>query len=224
MLSLIIKDFRAQKQYLLLLFIMIAGFSAGFNIAQRVEADIEVELYILAVVLSTLFASKLFTLFDFQANAALFFAALPVTRKQMVIAAYSSSALLAVVTLSVHYIAVVLSSTELLRAEHSFMYEAPMWIFAFVIMVLTDAFSFPFSFKYGLVKGSFFYGCFFITLIITAIITINTLNPAGLIYSWFNAFLKQSPVWIISQLIVFGIIILGTSIFISMRTYQGKDL
>jgi len=224
MLSLIIKDFRAQKQYLLLLFIMIAGISAGFNIAQRVEADIEVELYILTVVLSTLIASKLFTLFDYQANAELFFAALPVTRKQMVIAAYSSSAVLAIVTLGVHFLAIVLSSTELLRAEHTFMYEAPMWIFAFVALVLTDAFSFPFSFKYGLAKGSFVYGCFFITLIITAIVTINTLNPTGFLYTWVTAFLKQSPVMLISQLTVFGIIILGISIFISIHTYQGKDL
>lgn len=224
MLLLIIKDFRAQKLYLMLLFIVITGMSAGFNITQRMETDIEMELYIFAVVLSTIIASKLFMLIDYQTNAELFFGALPVNRKKMVMSSYGSSALLALLILGVHYLAVIISSTEDLRTAYAFMYEAPMWIFAFVLLVLTDAFSFPFSFKYGLVKGTFVYGCFLITLIITAIVTINTLNPSGLLYSWFTAFFRQSPVILISQLTVFGIIILGVSIFISIRTYQGRDL
>ncbi len=224
MIRLVIKDFKANSMYLLLLFVVIAGISFGFNISIIKELDIETELYVIAVILSTTVASKVFAISDNEANADLFFAALPVNRRQMVMAKYISSSMLILITLGVHYLAISLSSNEALRLEHAFMYQLPIWIFSFLLLILSDAFSFPFFFRFGLAKGAMAYGTFLLTLMIVSILTINMLNPSDLLYEWFIILTNQHPIALITELAIFGCLILGSSIIISINVFKHKDL
>ncbi|MFK7953102.1 MAG: ABC-2 transporter permease [Ekhidna sp.] len=224
MLKLVIKDFRANTMYFLLLLIVIAGISVGFNISIITELDVEAELYVVAVILSTTVASKVFALSDNEANADLFFAGLPVNRKQIVVGKYISSAMLVLVTLGIHFLAITLSSNEALRLEHTFMYQPPMWIFTFLLLTFSDAFSFPFFFRFGMAKGAMVYGIFLLTLMILSVLTINMLNPADLLYEWFITLTSQHPIELISELAIFGCLVLGSSIFISINVFKHKDL
>ncbi|MEP1032485.1 ABC-2 transporter permease [Ekhidna sp.] len=224
MLKLVIKDFRANTMYLLLLLVVIAGISVGFNFSIISELDIETELYVVAVILSTTVASKVFAISDNESNADLFFAGLPVNRKQMVIAKYISSAMLVLITLGVHYLAILLSSNETLRMEHAFMYQPPIWILTFLLLTFSDAFSFPFFVRFGLAKGAMAYGTFLLTLMIVTVLTINMLNPSDLLYEWFIILTNQHPIALISELAIFGCLILGSSMIISINAFKHKDL
>ncbi|MEP0986503.1 ABC-2 transporter permease [Ekhidna sp.] len=224
MLKLVIKDLRANTMYLLLLFVVIAGISAGFNIAIKAKVDIEVELYVLAVILSTMIASKVFTISDNESNADLFFAGLPVNRKQIVLGKYLSSAMLVLVTLGVHFLAITLSSNEALRAAHHFMYQPPLWIFSFIILTFSDAFSFPFFFRFGIAKGAIVYGFCLLVLMIVTVLTVNMLNPTDLLYQVYLTLINQHPIALIVELAVFGFLILGGSIIISIHVFKHKDL
>ncbi|MEO9869688.1 ABC-2 transporter permease [Ekhidna sp.] len=224
MLKLVIKDFRANRTYLLLLFIVLAAISFGFNLAIIAESEVEAELFPLVVILSAMVASKLFILAEAEVSADKLFAGFPVTRKEMVLAKYISSGLLILMALSIHLLVIRISSTEALRSENSFIYQPEMWIISGLILIISDAFSFPFYFRYGIAKGAMMYGVVLITFMMLTVLVLNMLNPGDLLHALFLRVTDQ-PAWaIFAELVALFLLILSSSILISISVFKTKDL
>ncbi len=224
MLKLVIKDFRANQGYLLLLFAILILIGMGYSMAIKAESDIEPEIYVLVIILSATVASKLFILTEVEAGADKLIAGLPVNRKQMVLARYLSSVLMIILTLIVHCTIIYLTSDEAMRHENQFMYRPEIWIVSGLLLMVSDAFSFPFHFAFGAIKGAVMYGFTLISFMILTILIISMTNSN---VAWREFFLKisqQSVGLIFGELAFIFLLILGSSILISINAFKNKDL
>lgn len=224
LIKLILKDFRVNTIYLTLLFVVLAAISFGFNMAIISESNVESELYVLAVILSAMVSSKLFLLTEAEVNADRLIAGFPVTRNQIVAAKYLSSALLIFISLIIHMLVIRISSTEVLRSENAFMYQSEMWIISGLLLILSDAFSYPFYFRYGIVKGALMYGLTLITLMIVTVFILNMFNPADALHNLVIRITAQSPYLLFTELLMLFVLIVGGSISISINVFKNKDL
>ncbi|MDW3190892.1 MAG: ABC-2 transporter permease [Cytophagales bacterium] len=223
-LKLVIKDFRANTGYLLLLFAILISISVGFNLSIITEGKVESEVYLLVILISTTMATKLFIITETEVSADKLIAGLPVNRMQMVLARYLSSIMMIFLALMVHWSIVHLVSNEVVRSENGILYRPDMWIVMGLLLTLSDAFSFPFHFVFGAIKGGLMYGFALIAFIILTILTITLINNND---AWKALFLKitQQPTGLIfTELIALYLLILGSSMLISMNAYKNKDL
>lgn len=219
-----VKDIRVNREYLLLLLIVLAGISFGF--CQGVVADIglEVEAYVLAVFLSSLIASKLFVIVDETTNVEQLFASLPVTRVQLVVSKYLSSFLHMALAMVVHLTVIHLSMTEELLTEAAFIYRPEFWIITSILLILSDAFTYPFYFRYGFVKGAIIYGFALISFMILTVITINILGRKELVQNFIRWVSSLEPWVVYASLVITILTILGSSLLISINIYKKQDL
>lgn len=224
LLKLIIKDFRVNSIYLALLFVVLAAISFGYNMAIISESNVESELYVLAVILSAMVSSKLFLLTEAEVNADRLIAGFPVTRKQIVLAKYMSSGLLILISLIVHMLVIRISSTEVLRSENAFMYQSEMWIISGIILILSDAFSYPFYFRFGIIKGAIIYGLTLITLMVVTVVILNSFNPVNSLHKLIVRITAQSPYLLFIELAMLFVMLVGGSISISTNAFKNKDL
>ena len=99
-----------------------------------------------------------------------------------------------------------------------------MWMASALILIASDAFSFPFYFRFGAIKGALIYGATLITCMILTILVISVLNPGALLHNLYLRIVQQ-PAWVIvTELTTLFLLILGSSILISINAYKNKDL
>lgn len=224
MLKLVVKDFRANESYLLLSLAMMIAIGVGYQMAMKMGSDLEPEIYVLVVILSTMVASKLLILTEAEAGADKLVAGLPVNRKQMVLARYLSLVLIIGMALLVHWGTIQLSADDAMRQEHPFIFRPELWIVLWFLLIVSDAFSFPFHFLFGAVKGALMYGLTLITFMLLTILTITLINSN---VAWSHLFLRvsQQPIGLImAELVAIFFVILGGSVFLSINAFKNKDL
>lgn len=224
MLKLVIKDFRISKFYLLLLFIVLAAVSVGFMLSLRAGNSIEAELYVIVVILSAVISSKLFLLIEAEADADRLFIGLPITRKQLVVSKYIVSTLMILLVLMVHLVAVLASSSVEMRNENYLMFYPAMWIISGLVLILSDSLSFPFYFRFGLLKGGIMYGITMLTLSLLTVFTLGQINRSIWFHDLVMCILSQPIGFLITEFIALFILILWGSIFISISVFKNKDL
>lgn len=218
--KLFIKDIRVNREYLGLMLSLLAAISFGFSL----DIVPDVEIYVLVVILSSLITSKLFLIMDETTQTVSFFASLPITRAQLVLSRYLSSFLCMMIALAVHLVVIHLSASTELQEEAAFLFRPGLWIITPVLLILSDAFSFPFFFRYGFVRGAFFYGLTLIMLMIFTVMAIRFYVPQGFaqhIIHW----VSERPFWlIVAAFLTIVSMILGGSVLISIHTFKRQDI
>ena len=124
----------------------------------------------------------------------------------------------------VHLLVIHLSATSELLEEAAFLFRPEMWIITPLLLLLSDAFSYPFYFRFGFVKGAIIYGFVLISLMILTVITIRFWIPEELgqqIVGWISGL---QPWLAYAGLIAIICLIQGSSVLVSIEFYKRQDL
>ncbi len=231
MLSLTLKDFRANWMYQALGYGLLFAMSTAYVVAFSYGNELEVELYIIGVVLSCLMLSNLFLFIDefYQMHAV--FASLPVTRNQIIRARYLSVFLQISIALIIHIAGIQVASLFLdISAYRSLeiLFRPGLWLSILGLLLLFISFSYPFYFKFGMLKGNLIIGIIFFSMMVLGIvgsilfrIHFNIVKHLQAAINWMAA----QPTFIILFLLTgFFLFMMGSSIGLSAKFYKNKDL
>ena len=231
MLSLIFKDFRANWMYQALGWGLLFAMSTGYVVAFSAGNALEVELYIIGVVLSCLMLSNLFLFIDefYQMHAV--FASLPVTRNQIIWARYLSVFLQTSIALIVHIAGIQIASLFLDTpndASFEILFRPGLWLSLLGLLLLFISLSYPFYFKFGMLKGNLIIGIIFFSMIVLGVVGsmlfrvhFNIMKHVQAAINW----MATQPAFIILFLLTgFFLFMMGSSIGLSAKFYKNQDL
>lgn len=243
LLRLFARDFRANGLYLAtslgILFVMSAGLAygvlgeppEGFDDRWALADSIEMLLYLSMIIVSTKLASVLFFKIDEMNDVQGTIASLPVARNGIVKARYMSSLVQVIIVLCVHLLAVVPAALFRGGFDHiglNLMYHPAIWIISFVLVLLSNSFSFPAYFRFGLTRGLAVFSVIqVLMLVLTITLAVNFIDRNSFFMAietsvkWIAA---QNPWLLIGAIIGGALLTMAGSASLSIKLYNTKDL
>lgn len=243
LLRLVARDFRANRLYLsislALVFVLGAGMAYGvlgeapnvndgrWRQGQSIELLLYCSLIILSVKLASIFFFKVDEMNDIEPMAA----SLPVKRGAIVNARYLASTLVILMAFMVHLLAIV--PAALLRGglDHiglGLVYHPALWVIALIILLLSNSFSFPLYFRFGLTRGMVVLAVVQVLLVALAItLAINFVDKDGFfqrfeeLIGWVSA---QNALLLITPIIGGAFLVMAVSARLSVKLYNTRDL
>ena len=231
MLQLILKDFRANWPYQLFSLTILFSISTIFiylMLDGNGSVDPGLILYFVMVVLSSSIVSLLFMTMDKLYNADSFFASLPVTRNQIVLAKYSTSFIQISLALIIHFLGVLFGafmegSTN--YPELEIIYNPIFWLSTLIALTLFKSYAYPIYFKFGLSKGAVIQGVIQFTIfVIFVAIMVNYNNFWNIFQEGITWMLNQNKWMLITVVIAFFLLIMRGSIVLSIKVFKNKDI
>ncbi len=243
LLRLFARDFRANGLYLAtslgILFVMSTGLAygvlgeppQGYDDRWVLADSIEMLLYLSMIIVSTKLASILFFKIDEMNDVQGTFASLPVARNEIVKARYMSSLVQVLVVLGVHLLAILPAALIRGGLDHiglKLIYHPAVWIISFVLVLLSNSFSFPVYFRFGLTRGLAVFTVIQVLMLVTTIaLLVNFVDNDSFfraveqLIKWVAA---QNAFLLISAIIGGTLLIMAGSATLSIKLYNTKDL
>ncbi len=243
LLRLVARDFRANGLYLAislaLVFVLGGGMAYGVlgeapdigDDRWRQGESIELLLYAAMIILSVKLASIFFFKVDEMNDIEPMAASLPVKRGEIVKARYLASTLVILVAFFVHLLAIL--PAALLRGglDHmglGLVYHPALWTIALIILLLSNSFSFPLYFRFGLTRGMVVLAIVQVLLVaLTITLAINFVDQDSFfrrfeeLVKWVSA--QNAPLLIIA-VIAGASLVMTTSAMLSVKLYNTRDL
>jgi len=217
--------------YQLLALAILFMVSLGWIMALASGTQIEWEIYIMGVLLTSLLVPNLFLIIDEIYQTEDLFASMPVNRKLIVYGKYGSTILQIILVLGIHLLGIHLGVFFFgggLALDIGLAFDPLIWIVILILLLLFISFFFPFIFKFGLVKGAIIFGIIQLSLLILGfigLITLNSsLNPGKFLQPLFNWISPLSNFTLYIGLIAFLLFVIGGSIACSSKVYKNKDI
>lgn len=243
LLRLVARDFRANRLYLAISLALVFLLGAGMAYAVLGDAanvndgrwrqgeSIELLLYSSLIILSVKLASIFFFKVDEMNDIEPMAASLPVKRGEIVKARYLASALVILVAIMVHLLAIL--PAALLRGglDHpglGLVYHPALWTIALIILLLSNSFSFPLYFRFGLTRGMAVLAVVQVLLVALAItLAINFVDQDSFfqrfeeLVKWISA---QNALVLITAVIAGASLVMTASAMLSVKLYNTRDL
>lgn len=224
--QLILKDFRVNWIYQLLSLVLLFLISALYMYAAlqtKSSVDPDIVIYFMVVLLSTGITSFLFYGIDEISNTNEIIASLPVSRKQMVTARYTTTVVQVLLTLGFHFLGGIFGAylqdgldSDILKP----IYDFRLWITIAFIVFTFSSYSYPLLYKFGLFKGMLIIGVghfvLYVSFVITMILHQTVWGSIQEVIFWMLNLSEwiSLPVFIaVSVLIMFGTLLASITIF-----------
>ena len=231
MLQLIIKDFRANWLYQLFSLAILFCISLLFiynMIEENGSADPELVIYFVVVLLSSSAVSLVFMIIDELYKLDELFISLPVTKNQIILAKYTTSIVQLLLALVVHFLGVqvvIYFHGGLGNSELEIIYNPIIWISIFMILVLFKSYSYPFYFKFGLIRGVVIHSLLqFILFVIFVTTMVNYNNSWHALPEGISWIFNQNKWILLAVAITFFILIMKGSTALSINNFKMKDI
>ena len=229
--QLILKDFRANWQYLLMSFCVLFTISTLFiysMLEYQGRADPDLILYFLQVMMTSIFFSLLFFKVDEMYNTNEIFVSLPVSRSQIVKARYVNTVVYVFIAIIIHFAGSqfgIFIHNGSQNSELILLYNPSLWGFVFLSALIIGAYSMPFYFKFGINKGVlvvFVIHFLFVVFVITLIINMNGLWSD--VQKALMSIIKISNTILIYSYISIVMLVVLISTLISVKIYKNKEI
>ena len=231
MLQLILKDFRTNWLYQLFSLAILFSISTLFiylMLAENSNADPELVIYFMVVMLSSSIVSLLFMTMDELHHTDNFFASLPVTRNQIVIAKYSTSFMQILLALIVHFLGANFGAYiegSINYPELEIIYKPILWLSILIGLLLFKSYAYPLYFKFGLGKGIAIHSAIqFLFFALFVIIMINYSKTWDYFQEGISWMLDQNEWMLLTVFIAFFFLMMGGSMILSIKGFKNKDI
>ncbi|MDC9721451.1 MAG: ABC-2 transporter permease [Urechidicola sp.] len=231
LLQLLLKDFRSNWLYQLFSLAILFSISTLFIyllLEENGSADPELLIYFMAVILSSSIVSLLFMVMDELHHTDKFFASLPVTRNQIVLAKYGTSFIQILLALIVHFLGALFGAYlggNINYPELEIIYNPILWLSTLIVLLFFKSYAYPIYFKFGLSKG----------LVIQVIIQLVIFMIFVAIMVNYNKFwhsFQEDISWVLNQnkwkllivVLAFFLLIMKGSIVLSIKVFKNKDI
>lgn len=224
MMNLILKDFRSAKNYLGLSMLAILCLAMSFMYILHTKNWMEVELYLLFVLLSGFFIPRLFVAMDEKNNSQQIWTSLPVSRTQIVIARYSASLLLVLLLLGLQYAVSDISVWVFDSGKIPIIHYPVTWVIIAGLLLFSDLLFYPLYFWLGLAKGATLSFIFKLSILISGIYYFSRFSPEGQFEQLHSFITDLQPVVIAGGIIAVILTLYTCSMALSIRFYKKKEL
>ncbi|MCK5402215.1 MAG: ABC-2 transporter permease [Flavobacteriaceae bacterium] len=231
MLQLIIKDFRANWMYQLFSLVILFSTSTLFiylMLKENGNADPELVIYFMVVMLSSSIVSLLFMKIDEVHHTDEIFASLPVTRSQIVLAKYSTSFIQISLALVAHFLGAQFGAYmegSMNYPELEIIYKPMLWLSILIALLFFKSYAYPLYFKFGLTKGAVIHSviqfCFF-AIFVTIMINYN--NAWADFQHGLKWVVNQNKLEVLAIFTAFFLLIMGGSMVLSTNFFKNKDI
>ena len=231
MLQLILKDFRANWMYQLFSLVILFSISTLFiylMLKENGNADPELVIYFMVVMLSSSIVSLLFMKIDEVHHTDEIFASLPVTRSQIVLAKYSTSFIQISLALVAHFLGAKFGAYmegSMNYPELEIIYKPMLWLSILIALLFLKSYAYPLYFKFGLTKGAVIHSviqfCFF-AIFVTIMINYN--NAWADFQHGLKWVVNQNKLEVLAIFTAFFLLIMGGSMVLSTNFFKNKDI
>lgn len=231
MLQLILKDFRANWIYQFFSLVILFSISTVFiyiMLDGNSSVDPELIIYFIVVALSSSSVSLLFMIIDEMYNTDKFFTSLPVTRRQIVLAKYSTSFIQISLALLAHFLGTQFGAYiegGINFPDLNIINKPILWLSVLTVLLLFKSYAYPIYFKFGLSKGAVIQGVIQFIIFATFVAIMVTDNKSWHIFQEGISWILYQNKWILlTVVIVFFLLIMSGSIVLSIKVFKNKDL